>query len=145
MFLSQNCVKFIRKFIYVQFCIKVVVLNRSYSTNTQPIWKRWYPTGFLIDIIDNIITFSSYYVIRTSANGSVVNWSHDFRTPEILRFHLIPPFQVSSYTPFHFSFTVSLMIEFYLFRLFSLKYVMIPKKYVSIKLYLLLIWANRKI
>ena len=30
-------VKFIRKFIYMQFCIKVVVLNRSYSTNMQPI------------------------------------------------------------------------------------------------------------
>ena len=23
----------------MQFCIKVVVLNRSFSTNTQPIWK----------------------------------------------------------------------------------------------------------
>ena len=107
-------------------------------TNTQPIWKRRYPTGFLKDIIDNIITFRSYYVIRTLANGSAVYWSHDFRTPEILRFILYSLFR------FHFSFTVSLMIEFYLFRLFSLKYIMIPKKYVRIKLYLLLIWANAK-
>ena len=41
MFLSReidiNCVKFIRKFINMQFFVKVVVLNRSYSTNTQPI------------------------------------------------------------------------------------------------------------
>jgi len=29
----------------MQFCIQVVVSNRSYSTNTQPIWKRRYPTG----------------------------------------------------------------------------------------------------
>ena len=42
---KKNCVKCIRKFIYMQFCIKVVVLNRSYSRNTQPIWKQRYPTG----------------------------------------------------------------------------------------------------
>ena len=40
----KNCVKFIRKFIYMQFCIKVVGLNRSYSENTKPIKKRLYPT-----------------------------------------------------------------------------------------------------
>jgi len=28
----------------MQFCIKVVVRKRSYSTNTKPIWKRRYPT-----------------------------------------------------------------------------------------------------
>ena len=28
--------------------------------------------AFLIDIIDNIITYSPYYVTRTSANGSAV-------------------------------------------------------------------------
>ena len=37
------CAKFIRKLIYIQFCIKVVGLNRSNSANKQPIWKRWYP------------------------------------------------------------------------------------------------------
>ena len=77
----------------MQFCIKFVVLNRSYSTNTQPIWKRRYPTGawksqvcsyfnllfnfaFLIDIFDNIVTYSPYspyYVTRILANGSAVN------------------------------------------------------------------------
>ena len=38
--LFQRLNSFIRKFIYMQFCI---VFNRSYSTNTQPIWKRRYP------------------------------------------------------------------------------------------------------
>ena len=42
--LKYNCVKFMRKFINMQFCIKVLVLNRSYSTNTQSIWKWRYPT-----------------------------------------------------------------------------------------------------
>jgi len=35
---------------------------------------------FLIDIIDNIITYSPYspyYVTRFSANGSAVYWSRD--------------------------------------------------------------------
>ena len=37
--------------------------------------------AFLIDIIDNIITYSPhspYYVTITSANGSAVYWSRDF-------------------------------------------------------------------
>jgi len=80
----------------MQFCLKVVVLNRSYSTNMQPIWKRLHPTGawesqvcsyynffaFLIDIINNTITYSLYnlyYVTITSANGSAVYWSRDCR------------------------------------------------------------------
>ena len=84
----------IRKFLYMQFCIKVVVLNRSYSTNTHPIWKRYIPQepenlrfapivfflAFWIDIIDNNITYSPYspyYVTRTSANGSAVCWSRE--------------------------------------------------------------------
>ena len=54
---------------------------------------------FLIDLIDNIITYNSpyspYYVTRTSANGSAVYWSREFLlyrlTPEILRFHPITP------------------------------------------------------
>ena len=50
----------------------------------QPIWKQRYPTGayyfaFLIDIIDNIITYSPYYVTITSDNISAVYWSRDFR------------------------------------------------------------------
>jgi len=83
MFLSwevdkKNCVKFIWKFIYIKFCIKIVGLNSSYSGNIQPIWKQRYLQrnlknlgllfllfefnnfSFLIDIIDNIInTFVS--------------------------------------------------------------------------------------
>ena len=38
--------------------------------------------AFLIDIIDNIITYSPYslyYVTRASANGSAVYWSRNFR------------------------------------------------------------------
>ena len=31
--------------------------------------------AFLIDIIDNIITYSLYYVTKTSANSSAVYWS----------------------------------------------------------------------
>jgi len=54
------------------FCRKVVLLNRSYSTNTKPIWKRRYyillyvflkiflQILFLIDINDNIITYCPY-------------------------------------------------------------------------------------
>ena len=56
-----------------KFCLRFVVLNRSYSTNTQPIWKQLYPRrslrnssllllvlecnnfSFLTDTIDNII------------------------------------------------------------------------------------------
>ena len=30
---------------YIRFCIRFVVLNRSYSTNTQQIWKLLYSTG----------------------------------------------------------------------------------------------------
>ena len=47
MFLSReiDCVKIIPKRTYIRFCINVVVLNRSYSTNTQPFWKRLYHTG----------------------------------------------------------------------------------------------------
>ena len=66
MFLSRETyIK--RKFIYMQFCIKVVVLNRSYSTNMQsenddfpqePIMIFIFYFSFLIDIIDNIITYS---------------------------------------------------------------------------------------
>ena len=32
-----------RKFICMQFWIKVVLLNRSYSTNTKPIWNDYIP------------------------------------------------------------------------------------------------------
>ena len=42
----------------------------------------FYYWAFLIYIIDNIITYcpnSPYYVTRTTANGSAVKWSLDFR------------------------------------------------------------------
>ena len=31
--------------VYIKLCIKIVGLNRSYSANTQPIWKPRYPRG----------------------------------------------------------------------------------------------------
>ena len=70
----------IPKRIYMRFCMRFVVLNRSYSTNTQPIWKWLYPTeawesqicscysffyfclAFLIDIIDNITTYCTIHI-----------------------------------------------------------------------------------
>ena len=79
----------------MQFCIKVVVLNRSYSTNTQPIGNddipqepenlRFAPIiiflfAFLIDIIDNTNSYSPYspyYVTGNSANCSSVSLSDD--------------------------------------------------------------------
>ena len=82
----------------MQFCIKVVV-----KTNTQIIFSKYatnlkndnipqepenlrfvhivilfyFYFAFLNDIIDS--PYSPYYVTRTSANGSAVNWSRDFR------------------------------------------------------------------
>ena len=83
----------------MQFCIRVVVLNRPYSANTQPIWKLRYPTAepenlrfaaiiifniyfaFLINIIDNILLHILLIVRITSpgtlANGSAVSLSRD--------------------------------------------------------------------
>ena len=90
---SRNWYKTVSKTyenLYMKFCIciKVVGLNRSYSTNTKPIWKRRYPTEtenpviIIKNIIDNNITCSPnspYYVSRTWANSSAVYWSRDFR------------------------------------------------------------------
>ena len=45
---SRNGYKTVSKLyqnVYMRFCIRFVVLNRSYSTNTKPIWKWLYPTG----------------------------------------------------------------------------------------------------
>ena len=71
----------------MQFCIKVVVLTdhiqqiRNQSENDdipqEPKNLRFAPNiifkfylAFLIDIINNIITFSPYHVTRTQANSS---------------------------------------------------------------------------
>ena len=43
-----------------------------------------------MDIIDNVITYSPYYVTRTSANGSEVYWSRDTdgnHVTSILHYH----------------------------------------------------------
>jgi len=108
MFLSREIVlklcQIYTKIIYMQFCIKVVVLNRSYSANTQPIWKwlntskpenlRFAPLIFFLFCIFNRFNctyspYSPYYVTITSSNGSAVYWSRDTdrnrRKPEILR------------------------------------------------------------
>jgi len=58
--LIYNCVKFIRKLIYIQFCIKVVGLNRPNSANKQP-----------------IIYTRPFYLTRNSTNDSAVKWSRD--------------------------------------------------------------------
>ena len=69
MFLSREidkyCVKFIRKFIYIEFCIKVVVLNRSYLANTQPIWKRLYSVCIMWQRYCTAIGWSYGDVIQT--------------------------------------------------------------------------------
>ena len=80
----------------MQFCVKVLVLNRSYLT--QPTWKQRYPTGawesqvgsyynflkVLFCIFNrynwkyNYIQFvSPYCVTRTLANGSAASLSRD--------------------------------------------------------------------
>ena len=71
----------------------------------------------LIDKIDNIITFSTYspyYVTRTSANGSAVYWSRDFRLYHgtmILHYHWLKFWwRNTDYTPFHISFSVPLTL-----------------------------------
>ena len=110
----------------MHFCIKVIDLRRSYTTNTQPIWKQQYPTGawesqacsqyiffyfvFSIDIVDNIITYtpySPYDVTGTSANGSAVSLSHDtdgnlICIVQCLRFSgfIIYPLSFFLYSPF---------------------------------------------
>ena len=90
----------------MQFCIKVVILNRSYSTNgnqyendnipQKPENLRVSPIIFfflalLIDIIVNIITYSTYspyYFTRKSANGSAVSLSRDTDGNCILHCHV---------------------------------------------------------
>ena len=42
--LIYNCIKIIPKRIHIKISVRVV-LNRSYSTNTQQAWKRLYLTG----------------------------------------------------------------------------------------------------
>ena len=49
-------------------------------------WKFFnFNFAFLIDITDNIITYSPYYGTRTSANDSAVHWSHNFRLYHVTR------------------------------------------------------------
>ena len=75
---------------YIKFCIHFVVLtdhiqqicnqSENYYIPQEPENLRFAPViklnsyfAFLIDIIDNIITYySPYYVTRTSTNGSAV-------------------------------------------------------------------------
>ena len=50
MFLSREngitlCQNYTKTYIYVRFCIRFVVLNRSYSADKQSIWKQRYPRG----------------------------------------------------------------------------------------------------
>ena len=74
MFLSREIdIKNIPKRIYVRFCIRFVILKKSYSTNMQPIWKRRYSRGVWETLV------CSYYYLNatnTSNNGSAVLLSH---------------------------------------------------------------------
>ena len=83
------------------------IIFRKYATNLKTIISDrslgisdflllYFFFAFLIDLIDNIISFSPYspyYVTRTSANGKVVYWSRDFRIVQCLRF--------SGFFPYH--------------------------------------------
>ena len=96
-YIKDNYLMFLSREIEIKLCqiIRKFILNKSSKfkrikfSKYAPIWKRLYPSGawesqicsyynflfyfaFLIDIIDNIITYSPYspcYVTRTSANG----------------------------------------------------------------------------
>ena len=52
------------KFMYIQFCIEIVGLNKSYS----------YSANMQQDIAEKP---NSNYVTRTPTNESAVYWSHD--------------------------------------------------------------------
>ena len=39
------CQIYTKTHIYIEICTKIVVLNRSYLANTQPIWKQLYHTA----------------------------------------------------------------------------------------------------
>ena len=87
-----NCVKIIPKRIYIRFCMRVVYYT-DYIQQKRNQYENYYYIpqepenlrfasviifffAFLIDIFDNIITFSlysPYYVTRTSINGSAVS------------------------------------------------------------------------
>ena len=105
-----------KTYIYMRFCLRFVVLNRWYSTNTRPIWKWLYPNFYLailMDIIHNIITYSlysPYFVTITFTNGSAVSLS---RVSVCITWPVYWDSQVSAYTPNHFSFTVPLKFDIY--------------------------------
>ena len=63
------------------FILHIFVSNTVPNVDPEIKISNFY-FAFLIDKIDNIITYSpysSYYVNRTLANGSAVFWSRDFR------------------------------------------------------------------
>ena len=79
--------------LYKSFSVKQIIIHK-YATNLKTTISHrnlrisgllllYFHFSFLIDIIDNIITFnpySPYYVtMSTSANGSAAYWSRDFR------------------------------------------------------------------
>ena len=67
------------KRIYIRFCIRVVMINISYSTNAQPIWKLLYPTGawesqicscynfLILFCIFNTCSWNYYYVLSVKS------------------------------------------------------------------------------
>ena len=88
------------KNIYIQFCIKILGLNRPYSANTQQIWKlRFAPIIILIDIIDSIITMC----VTVSCDQNSHQWQCNILVPCLCQF-------LETYTSFKFSFNSPLKI-----------------------------------
>ena len=69
--------------LYQSYSIKQIIFNKdAINLKTTISHRSLRIFAFLIDIIDNIIIYSPYspyYVTRTSANDSAVQWSRDFR------------------------------------------------------------------
>ena len=117
--LFQNYTK---AYIYIRFCIRFVVLNRPYSTNTQAIWKNvtrtptngsavllsrvsicikwpinctpfWGSSGHMIRTLSYIYTY--WYDFDTVLCQFLETGTSDrclIQLPEILRFHPLHPF-----------------------------------------------------
>ena len=76
--------------LYISFSIRQIIFNK-YATNLKTtishrslrisglLLNNFFYFAFLIDIIDIIIRYCPYYFTRTSANGSAVYQSRNFR------------------------------------------------------------------
>ena len=95
--------------LYKSWSIKLNKYATNLKTTSLRISGLLFYFAFLIDIIDNFITYNLYYVTRTSANASAVSLSRNKdgnRVTSILHCHWLK-FMWRN-TDFHFSFTVPL-------------------------------------